>query len=142
MTTAIQRLKELQAQRRKDDVEKRHKKAREAASEKLVAKHLVQAVKDAGGAIFKMHPLTNKGIPDYLVFYHGRTFFVETKTTGKTCEPAQIEFHKMLKEQGVETWVLDRKILNIHDLRLYAYKTYKKPTDNEYGQNKDWRKGL
>ncbi len=103
--------------------------------EKVVAKHLVECVNEAGGLIFKQHPLTNKGIPDYLVIIGGRAFFVETKTTGKLCEPAQVEFHRRLKEKNVETYVLDSKITNIHDLYAAAYKTYVDPDDPKYGIN-------
>lgn len=92
--------------------------------ERLVAKWLVKCVEESGGFITKMHPLTAKGIPDYLVITHGRTIFVETKTTGKTCEPAQIEFHKRLKTKGIDTYVLDTKITNFYDLYKVAYKTY------------------
>lgn len=141
MTTAVQKLKELQAKRQEQAERKKQLLVKEHASEKLVAKYLVQAVKDDGGIAFKMHPLTNKGIPDYMVIYRGRVFFVETKTTGKTCEPAQVEFHKLLKSYGIDTWVLDRKITTIHDLRLYGYKTY---VDSNIAQTteKNWWKKL
>lgn len=120
---------------------KRKKELAKVWEEKLVAKHLVKCVEEANGLIFKMHPLTNKGIPDYLIIMYGRTFFVETKTTGKRCEPAQVEFHKMLKAKGIETYTLDTKITNIHDLYVYGYKTYVDADDKQYGINKlkQWR---
>lgn len=115
---------------------KRKKELEKVWSEKLVARHLVKCVEEAGGIIFKMHPLTNKGIPDYLIFIHKRTMFVETKTTGKNCEPAQVEMHKRLKAQGVETYVLDTKITNFYDLYTYSYKTYVEADDKRYGINR------
>lgn len=93
-------------------------------SEEAVASWLVRCVKEQDGFITKLHPLTAKGVPDYIVIINGKTLFVETKTTGKVCTPAQIEFHKMLKSHGVETYVLDTKITNFYDLYNVAYKTY------------------
>lgn len=92
--------------------------------ESLVAAWLVRCVNEQDGFITKLHPITAKGIPDYLVIIHGKTLFVETKTTGETCTPAQIEFHRRLKSKGVETYVLDTKITNFYDLYNVAYKTY------------------
>lgn len=134
--------KALQAARERQEEERRRAEERTRVilskkwSEKLVAKHLVQSVKDAGGFITKMHPLTNVGIPDYLIIIHGRVIFVETKTTGETCTLAQVEFHKILKSHNVETYVLDTKIDNFYDLYTYAYKTYADPDDKRFGINK------
>lgn len=93
-------------------------------SEKLVARYLLNVIKEADGLIFKMHPITNKGIPDYLVHCNGHTFYVETKTTGKVCTEAQVFFHKMLKEQGIETYVLDVPVHTLKELQTLSYKTY------------------
>ena len=101
-------------------------------SEKLVDKWFCKCVKDAGGLTFKQHPLTNQGIPDRIVHHYGRTFYVELKTTGEKCTELQIEFHKMLKEINIETYVLDVKITNFYDLYVVAYKTY----DESYNKKK------
>lgn len=116
---------------------KRTKELSKQYSEKLVAAHLVKCVNEVPEAmIMKMHPLTNKGIPDYLIIHAGRVFFVETKTTGKLCEPAQVEFHKRLKQKGIETYVLDTKISNFYDIFKCGYKTYVDPDNPQYGINK------
>ena len=88
--------------------------SRKIYSEKTVAKYLREAVGDAGGLIFKMHPITNIGIPDYIIHYDGQTFYVETKTTGEVCTDAQRYFHKLLKSRGIETYVLDVQIGRAH----------------------------
>lgn len=93
-------------------------------SEKIVAKYLREAVEDAGGIIFKMHPITNIGIPDYIVHCNGHTFYVETKTTGEVCTVAQRYFHKLLKSRGIETYVLDVPVHNLKELQTLSYKTY------------------
>ena len=92
--------------------------------EALVSKWLVRCVEEAGGMTFKMHPMTNAGIPDRIVHFRNMTFYVETKETGKKCEPLQIEMHKRIKARGIETYVLDKKITNIWDLWTVAYTTY------------------
>ncbi len=48
--------------------------------ESQVAASLKKAVKLARGMILKV-PLTNIGLPDYLVHLNGVTFYVETKMT-------------------------------------------------------------
>lgn len=94
-------------------------------TEKAVAERLRMLVKTSGGLIFKMHPLTDKGIPDYIVHaYNGRTFYVETKTTGERCTPIQIEFHRMLHMREIETYVLDVVVDNYNDIFAHSYTTY------------------
>lgn len=136
MATAIEKLLRLQREREEKAKAKRIRELSRAYKEPLVAKHLKQCVKDAGGIIIKMHPLTDKGIPDYLVFVHKRAFFVETKSTGEHCTPAQLEYQKLLKSQGIETYVLDTKIVNFYDLYVRAYKTYVDPDDRRWGINR------
>lgn len=92
--------------------------------EKRVARYLKECVQEAGGLIFKQHPMTNAGIPDYIVHIHKRTFYIETKTTGGKCTELQVEFHRKLKEKGIETFVLDTRIRNFYELYEVAYKTY------------------
>lgn len=135
-STHLQKWTALQLERQQKAAEKRKRELQKVWSEKLVAKHLVKVVTESGGLIFKQHPLTAKGIPDYLIFIHGRVFFVETKTTGERCEPAQVEFQRRLKEKNIETYVLDTKITNFYDLYTVAYKTYVAPDDPRYGINK------
>jgi len=93
-------------------------------SEKLVDKWLKTCVEDAGGIIFKMHPITNAGVPDRIVHFRAMTFYVETKTTGEACTPLQIEMHARLHKRGIHTYVLDTKIKNVWDLFIVAYTTY------------------
>lgn len=122
--------KKLEALRRQQEKLKEHNaflKARargKVYSETQVANSLVKAVKGHNGYICKLHPLTEKGIPDYMCIVGQRVFFVETKTTGRKCDPIQVEYHKRLKSYGCDTYVLDTKIENFNDLYNVAYKTY------------------
>lgn len=101
-------------------------------SEKIVWKWLKRSAEEQGAFITKMHPVTNAGMPDGLIHWMGRTFYVECKTTGEKCTPIQVEMHKRLKNYGIETYVLDTKIDNLYDLYVYATKTY----DKTYGEAK------
>lgn len=92
--------------------------------ERTVAKWLKLAAKERNALVFKMHPITDAGIPDTIVHMAGRTFYVETKTTGEQCTPIQIEQHARLKKAGIDTYVLDTKIKHIFDLFIVAYTTY------------------
>jgi len=94
-------------------------------SEKSVAQSFRHRVRQKGYLVFKCHPLTNKGMPDYLVHTtHGRTFYVEIKATGEKCSEAQLLFHKMLRTHGVKTYVLDVPIKDYYDLYIHGYETY------------------
>lgn len=92
--------------------------------ERLVDKWLKRCVEEKGGVTFKMHPITNAGIPDRIVHRHGKTFYVETKTTGERCTPIQIEMHKMLKKRNIEVYILDVKITDFWDLFNVCYTEY------------------
>lgn len=136
MGVYVEKLLKLQAEREEKARKKKDRELKKTWQEPLVARYLKKCVEEAGGMCVKMHPLTNKGIPDYLVHIHKRTFYVETKTTGKLCEPAQVEYQKLLKAQGIETYVLDTKITNFWDLYIYAYKTYVDPNNLKWGINR------
>lgn len=129
----LRRLKKLRdAKKASRALERRKAWIMKPAPEATVARHLRDAIKKANGLILKVHPLTFKGVPDYLVHVGGRTLYVETKTTGKTCSPAQREAHKILKEHGVETYVLDRRIVELDELFMYSYKTYETNPSSRY----------
>lgn len=100
------------------------KRKDEPVSEKTVGRHFRNAVKKAGAIAFKNHPVTNPGIPDYLVLYNGKAIYVELKTTGEACTPLQIEFHKYLKRRGIDTFVLDHKIDCFVEIMQTGYTSY------------------
>lgn len=130
---AIEKLRQKQCKA----LERRNRETSRSVSEKVVAANLRKCVKSAGGAIFKMHPLTASGMPDYIVHIHGRTFYVETKTTGEECRPLQKERHRALKKVGIETYVLDTKLLDFYDIYIQAYKTYADENSRYYRKPKN-----
>lgn len=92
-------------------------------NEPNVARNLVKAVEVVGGVIFKNHPLTARGIPDFTVILKDRgMFFVETKSTGQRSRPIQIKFaQKVYNAVKTPTYVLDRKIDNMKDFFEFCY---------------------
>lgn len=105
-------------------------------TEGIVRKWLKKSVEEAGGVMFKNHPLSNKGIPDDVIHINGKTYYVETKTTGDKCTPIQLEFHKILDKVGIQTFVLDVRIDNFYDLFIVGYKTY---VEGDYEKQMDFR---
>lgn len=95
--------------------------------EKTVDRWFVKAVAIAGAFTAKMHPISNAGIPDRVLHYKGRTYYVEMKTTGKRCSDIQIVMHQELHKRGIEVFVLDTIIKDIHGLWDFAYTTYPGP---------------
>lgn len=105
-------------------------------SEKIVAQYLRAAVKKFGESLYhqntpnscivKMHPLTDAGIPDYLIHARGKTFYIETKTTGEPCTEIQIARHLALKNTGIEVYVLDMRVSDYMDIWTQVYQTYKR----------------
>lgn len=92
--------------------------------EKLVDKWFKKSVEEAKGITFKMHPMTDAGMPDRIVHCKNMTFYVELKGTGEKCSPIQIEMHKRIRDKGIMVYVLDTKITNFYDLFTSAYTTY------------------
>lgn len=88
--------------------------------ERSVEAYLSRRVKEIGGLCMKFVSPGMSGVPDRLVLYRSGSFFVEVKKKGIKPEPLQIEVHKMIKEQGIEVWVVDdRESINkfIHYLQ-------------------------
>lgn len=108
-----------------DEEEERKAKllAHRKYNEPNVARHLVRVVEAEGGIIFKNHPLTLRGIPDYTVILKDRgMFFVETKSTGQRSRPIQRQFaQKVYDAVKTPTYVLDRKIENMKDFFEFCY---------------------
>lgn len=74
--------------------------------ERTVEKYLTSRVKSIGGWALKIICLGVSGIPDRLVIYRGRAYFVELKRPGGTVSPIQKLVHKLLKKYGFEVHIL------------------------------------
>ena len=66
--------------------------------EKVIERHLIDAVKKKGGACLKLTGY--RGIPDRMILYHGKVFFVELKQAGKELRPDQKIWQDKLRAMG------------------------------------------
>jgi hypothetical protein len=66
-------------------------------------------MKKKGGKCYKMDARLYAGIPDRLVLFNGRAYFVELKAPGKKCRPIQVAFHKVLAAVGFPVSIIDTK---------------------------------
>ena len=74
-----------------------------------VEREFVNAVKEAGGVAYKLNSLTTNGLPDRMVlFFPGKTVFVELKAPGKQMRPLQVKRRKQLEDMGFPVICIDR----------------------------------
>ena len=80
-------------------------------SEKYLERKLVERIKAHGGLCLKFASITEAGYPDRLCLMpHGRTLWVELKTTGRKPTKLQELRHQELRERGVAVYVVDDMI--------------------------------
>lgn len=83
----------------------------EMYSEKYLERKLVERIKAAGGLCLKFASVTEAGYPDRLCLMpHGRTLWVELKTTGRKPTKLQEIRHQELRERGFAVYVVDDMI--------------------------------
>ena len=76
--------------------------------EKIIAQHLVKAVKSSGGIAPKLVSPGFDGMPDRLVLLPGgKIGFVEVKAPGKEPRPLQVARHGLLRRLGFKVYILD-----------------------------------
>ena len=74
-----------------------------------VEREFVNAVKKAGGVAYKLNSLTTNGLPDRMVlFFPGKTVFVELKAPGKQMRPLQVKRRLQLEKMGFPVICIDR----------------------------------
>ncbi|WP_368913514.1 VRR-NUC domain-containing protein [Mixta calida] len=84
-------------------------------TESIIERHLVAAVKKAGGVAYKFISPGRAAVPDRLVLLPGgRLVFVECKAPGQKPRPAQLREHDRLRALGFSVVVLDSK--NLEDI--------------------------
>jgi len=76
--------------------------------EKTVENELVKQVKEIGGICWKFTVPSTSGVPDRIILYHGKAYFVETKAPGKKPRPLQRKIHRMMAEQGFPVTIIDK----------------------------------
>lgn len=76
-------------------------------TEKYIEKRLREEVEKLGGKAFKFSSPGNSGVPDRIVLYRGRCFFVELKRPGESLRPLQKAMVKQFKKLGFRVYVID-----------------------------------
>lgn len=100
----------LHVRERKKQTSKEMGKTREY-SEKYLERKLVERIKAHGGLCLKFASITEAGYPDRLCLMpHGRTLWVELKTTGRKPTKLQEIRHQELRERGFAVYVVDDMI--------------------------------
>lgn len=76
--------------------------------EKIIEKHLADAVRKSGGLAPKFTSPGFDGMPDRIVLLPGGHIgFVEVKAPGKVPRPLQEARHRLLRQLGFAVYVLD-----------------------------------
>jgi hypothetical protein len=88
--------------------------------EKQIENYLRIEIKKIGGLALKFTSPSFSGVPDRIILYKGKTFFVEVKAEGKKLRPRQEFVKKQFEKLGFEVLIIDskEKIKKlIHDLQ-------------------------
>jgi hypothetical protein len=83
--------------------------------ERSVETELVKQVKNLGGICWKFTVPSTAGVPDRIILYNGKTYFVELKAPGKKPRPLQLKIHRDMKKQGFPVTTID----NINDVHEF-----------------------
>lgn len=75
--------------------------------ESKIEKELRLKVLSINGKAYKFRSPGNNGVPDRIVLYKGKCYFVELKRPGETLRPTQKAIKKKFKELGFEVYVID-----------------------------------
>lgn len=76
-------------------------------SEKYIERKLKKRIEDAGGLCIKLSSPVMRALPDRMILFYGKCFFVEVKSKGKKPTALQKIRHAELHEQGFKVFVID-----------------------------------
>lgn len=76
-------------------------------NEKVLEKHLTKYAKARGVMSIKLLTPNDRGIPDRMYLYEGRTLFLELKSVGKKPTPLQKRYLNKLRDQGFLAYCVD-----------------------------------
>lgn len=77
--------------------------------EYYIENEFVKRVREAGGVAYKLNSLTTNGLPDRMVlFFPGKSCFVELKAPGRVMRPLQRKRRYQLQKLGFPVFCIDR----------------------------------
>lgn len=74
--------------------------------EKKIEKYLCDRVKAIGGLQYKFSSPAHRGVPDRIVLYAGKVYFVEVKKDDGRLSSLQRIEHEKIREQGLDVFVV------------------------------------
>lgn len=90
--------------------------------EKGLENLLVKKVKELGGVTFKFESPGNKGVPDRIILYNGKSYFVEVKNESSNTELRKLQRFQIerIKMQGIYACRIKTK-QELEDLLILIY---------------------
>lgn len=76
-------------------------------TEKYIEKYLINRIKELGGKAFKFSSPSNNGVPDRIVLYRGKCYFVELKRPNVKPRRLQKIVHEEFQKLGFKVYVID-----------------------------------
>ena len=77
--------------------------------EKEVEKYLIDQVKKYGGLCYKFTAPGTRAVPDRIVLFSGRTYFIELKRPGGKPRKDQVKMIEIFGKQNIPIQVIDSK---------------------------------
>jgi hypothetical protein len=77
--------------------------------EKQIENYLRLEIKKIGGLALKFTSPNFSGVPDRIILYKGKTFFVEVKDEGKKLRPRQEFVKRQFEALGFQVLIIDSK---------------------------------
>lgn len=76
-------------------------------TEKYIENYLINRIKELGGKAFKFSSPSNNGVPDRIVLYRGKCYFVELKRPNVKPRRLQKIVHEEFQKLGFKVYVID-----------------------------------
>ncbi|HZK56784.1 MAG TPA: VRR-NUC domain-containing protein [Clostridia bacterium] len=75
--------------------------------EKKIENELKKQIEQIGGRAFKFLSPGNNGVPDRMILYKGKCYFVELKKPGEIPNKLQKAVHRKFKKLGFDVYIID-----------------------------------
>lgn len=83
--------------------------------EATIERYLRDRVKAIGGLPYKFSSPAHRGVPDRIVLYRGKVYFVEVKKDNGRLSSLQKIEHEKIREQGLDVFV----VWNTEDVDIF-----------------------
>ena len=80
-----------------------------SVKEKAIESRLTRAITISGGKCYKLESNYCRGMPDRMVLFKGRVWFIELKTRNGKISASQEKRHKDFKQCGIDVIIIRSK---------------------------------